>query len=180
VEQIAAVGRDALGDMHRTLALLRDADTGLDANLHRSGDNLPTLEELAEGCRLAGLPVTLTRTGPALPADAALRQAVYRIAQESLTNTLRHAHGPSGATVAIDHADGAVVLTITDDGGPVTLPGPPGHGLVGIRERAAAHGGDAESGPRPGGGWRTRVVLGTGGARADVEKRLEGRDRVDD
>ena len=167
VEQIAAVGRDALGDMHRTLALLRDADAGLDANLHRSGDNLPTLEELAEGFRVAGLPVTLSRTGPELPADAALRQAVYRIAQESLTNTLRHAHGPTGATVAIDHGDGAVVLTITDDGGPLTRPGPPGHGLVGIRQRAAAHGGDAESGPRPGGGWRTRVVLGTGGARTD-------------
>lgn len=188
VEQIAAVGRDALGDMHRTLALLRDADAGLDANLHRSGDNLPTLEELAEGCRLAGLPVTLTRTGPDLPADAALRQAVYRIAQESLTNTLRHAHGPTGATVTIDHGDGAVVLTITDDGGPVTRPGPPGHGLVGIRERAAAHGVDAESGPQPGGGWRTRVVLGTGGARADGSPadgaladraRAEGGARVD-
>jgi signal transduction histidine kinase len=166
VEQIAAVGRDALGDMHRTLALLRDADAGLDANLHHSGDNLPTLEELAEGFRIAGLPVTLTRTGPALPADAALRQAVYRITQESLTNTLRHAHRPTGATVAIDHGDGVVVLTITDDGAPVTRQDPPGHGLVGIRERAAAQGGDAESGPQPGGGWRTRVVLGTGGTRA--------------
>ncbi|MFD2026585.1 sensor histidine kinase [Promicromonospora aerolata] len=166
VEQIAAVGRDALGDMHRTLALLRDADARLDANLHHSGDNLPTLEELAEGFRVAGLPVTLTRTGPALPADSALRQAVYRITQESLTNTLRHAHGPTGATVAVHHADGAVVLTITDDGAPVTRQGPPGHGLVGIRERAAAHAGDAESGPRPGGGWRTRVILGTRGTSA--------------
>jgi signal transduction histidine kinase len=185
VEQIAAVGRDALGDMHRTLALLRDADAGLDANLHRSGDNLPTLEELAEGFRAAGLPVTLSRTGPALPDDAALRQAVYRIVQESLTNTLRHAHGPAGATVAIDHGDGAVVLTITDDGGPVTRPGPPGHGLVGIRQRAAAHGGDAEAGPRPGGGWRTRVVLGVGGAREEVGRADGGdggerRDRIDE
>jgi signal transduction histidine kinase len=165
VEQIAAVSRDALGDMHRTLALLREADAGLDTNLHHSGDNLPTLEELAEGFRVAGLPVTLTRTGPPLPADAALRQAVHRITQESLTNTLRHAHGPTGAKVAIDHADGVVVLTITDDGGPVTRQGTPGHGLVGIRERAAAHGGEAESGPQPGGGWRTRVILGTGGTR---------------
>jgi signal transduction histidine kinase len=174
VEQIAAVGRDALGDMHRTLALLRDADAGLDANLHRSGDNLPTLEELAEGFRVAGLPVTLTRTGPVLPDDAALRQAVYRITQESLTNTLRHAHRPTGATVSIDHGDGAVVLTITDDGEPVTRPGPPGHGLVGIRQRAAAHGGDAESGPRAGGGWRTRVVLGAGGTRPEGSDSVDG------
>lgn len=161
VEQIATVGREALGDMHRTLALLRDADAGLDANLHRSGPNLPDLEELVEGFRVAGLPVTLTRTGPELPDDAALRQSVYRITQESLTNTLRHAHSPTAATVEIDHDGAAVVLTVTDDGGPVTRQGPPGHGLVGIRQRAAAHSGEAESGPRPGGGWRTRVVLRT-------------------
>lgn len=183
VEQIAAVGRDALGDMHRTLALLRDADAGLDANLHHSGDNLPTLEELAEGFRVAGLPVTLTRTGPALPADAALRQAVYRITQESLTNTLRHAHGPTEATVAIDHGDGVVVLTITDDGAPVTRQGPPGHGLVGIRQRAAAHGGDAESGPLPDGGWRTRAVLAAAATRTlpdSGEPSTERNDPVDD
>ncbi|MEU4383665.1 histidine kinase [Promicromonospora sp. NPDC023805] len=179
VEQIAAVGRDALGDMHRTLALLRDADAGLDANLHYSGDNLPALEELAEGFRGAGLPVTLTRTGPALPADAAIRQAVYRITQESLTNTLRHAHGPTGATVAIDHGDGVVVLTITDDGGPVTRQGTPGHGLVGIRQRAAAHGGDAESGPLPGGGWRTRAVLSTAGPRTVPDSGAASAERND-
>jgi signal transduction histidine kinase len=178
VEQIAAVGREALGDMHRTLALLRDADAGLDTNLHRSGANLPTLEELAEGFRVAGLPVTLTRTGPDLPDDAALRQSVYRIAQESLTNTLRHAHTPTGATVAIDHGDGVVVLTITNDGGPVTRQGLPGHGLVGIRQRAAAHGGGAESGPLPGGGWRTRVVLGTSGTRSG-EPQPDGSQYVD-
>lgn len=179
VEQIAAVGRDALGDMHRTLALLRDADAGLDANLHHSGDNLPALEELAEGFRVAGLPVTLTRTGPELPADAALRQAVYRVTQESLTNTLRHAHAPTGATVAIDHGDGVVVLTITDDGGPVTRQGPPGHGLVGIHQRAAAHGGAAESAPVPGGGWRTRVVLAAAGTRAAPDSREASAERND-
>jgi signal transduction histidine kinase len=160
VEQIAAVGRDALDDMHRTLALLRGADAGLDANLHRSGDNLPTLEELAEGFRAAGLPVTLTRTEPSPPTDAALRQTLYRIVQESLTNTLRHADEPTGATVTINHRDDDVVVTITDDGRPASLPVVPGHGLVGLRQRAAAHGGHAESGPLPGGGWRTRVVLG--------------------
>lgn len=160
VEQIAGVGRDALDDMHRTLAMLRSADADLDASLHRSGDNLPSLDELAESFRAAGLPVTLAHAGQPLPDDAALRQAVYRIVQESLTNTLRHARGTTGATVTIDHRDDVVVLTITDDGEPVTRPPVPGHGLVGIRQRAAAHGGHAESEALPRGGWRNRAVLG--------------------
>lgn len=162
VEQIAAVGRNALDDMHHTLALLRGADSDLDANLHHSGDNLPPLEELVESFGAAGLPISLTQTGPSLPTDAAFRQAVYRIVQESLTNTLRHAHAPTAATVTVDHGDDQVVLTITDDGGPAPRPATPGYGLIGIRQRAAAHAGHAESGPQPGGGWRTRVVLGTG------------------
>ena len=167
VGQISTVGRDALDDMHRTLALLRGADSGLDTDLHHSGDNLPTLDELADGFRHAGLPVTLTRTGRSLPDDDALRQAVYRIVQESLTNTLRHADGPTAATVRIDHRDEVVVVTVVDDGRPVARPAAPGNGLVGIGQRAAAPGGHAQTGPLPGGGWRNRVVLGGGAVSGD-------------
>lgn len=161
VGQIAEVGREALQDMHRTLTLLRSADSRLDSDLHRSGDNLPTLDELTERFRTAGLRVTLSHTGPPLPDDPALRQAVYRIVQESLTNVLRHARRPSAATVVVDHGDERIVLTVDDDGEPVSRPVTPGYGLVGIGQRAAALDGHAESGPRPSGGWRVRVVLGT-------------------
>lgn len=167
VDQIGAVGREALEEMQRTLKLLRDSDAELDENLHHSGSNLPTLDELADRFRQAGLPVTVTRTGPPLPGDTALRHTVYRIVQESLTNTLRHAIPPRSATVTIDHRENAVELTVEDDGRPAPYPPVPGHGLVGIQQRAAAHGGHAESTPRTGGGWRTRATLPTLGGRRE-------------
>ncbi|MFT3796859.1 sensor histidine kinase [Microbacterium sp.] len=159
VEQIAVVSRDALDDMHRTLNLLRASDAGLNENLHRSGDNLPTVEELVERFRIAGLPVTLTRDGDPLPDDVAVRQAVFRIVQESLTNTLRHADAPSAASATIRQENARIEVQIEDDGCPQTAPHTPGHGLVGIEQRARAFGGHAEAGPRPGGGWRTIAVL---------------------
>lgn len=159
VEQIAVVSRDALDDMHRTLDLLRTADAGLNESLHHSGDNLPTVEELVERFRTAGLPVTLRRDGDPLPDEVAVRQAVFRIVQESLTNTLRHAAAPSSATVTILHENARIEVRIEDDGLPGTAPHIPGHGLVGIEQRARAFSGYAEAGPRPGGGWRTIAVL---------------------
>lgn len=165
VEQIAEVSREALDDMHRALHLLRDADAGLDENLHRSGDNLPTIDELAERFRAAGLPVAVTRSGDPLPEDAGVRQSIYRVVQESLTNALRHADAPTQARVGICHGGGRITVTVEDDGRAAQGPREPGHGLVGIAERAAALGGHAELGPRPGGGWRNIVTL----RGADVE-----------
>ncbi|MDR6867905.1 signal transduction histidine kinase [Microbacterium resistens] len=159
VEQIAAVGRDALEDMHRTLDMLRSADTGLDANLHRSGDNLPSLDELADRFDAAGLPVAIIRDGTPLPADTGVRLAVFRIVQEALTNTLRHAKSPTRAAVHIRHEDGRIEITVEDDGQVAHRPHTPGHGLIGIEQRAAALGGRACSAPIPGGGWRTHAVL---------------------
>jgi len=77
VEQISTVGREAINEMRRTFKLLRSADPTLDANLRHSGGNPPTLDELADGSRNTGLPVTLTRSGPPLPPDARLRHAIY-------------------------------------------------------------------------------------------------------
>ena len=167
VEQIARVSRDALDDMHRTLTMLRTADAALDEHLQHSGDNLPTIDALIEGFRAAGLPVTLTWCGDALPADVGLRQAVFRIVQESLTNTLRHARSPSSASVTILHEcsrdrDGEpdrVEIRVEDDGLARAEPHAPGHGIIGIDQRARAFGGQAVAGPRPGGGWRTVAVL---------------------
>ncbi|PKI89865.1 hypothetical protein CW368_11905 [Actinomycetales bacterium SN12] len=161
VAQIASTGRDALNDIHRTLGLLRSADAGLDANLHHSGSNLPTLDELVENFRSAGLSVTLNRSGLPVPDDIALRQTIYRIVQESLTNTLRHAADPCHANVELRHEEGEIIITVDDDGRPRTEQITLGHGLIGIQQRAAAHGGHAHSSPRVGGGWRTHVVLPT-------------------
>lgn len=166
VGQIATVGREALEDMHRTLDMLRSADAGLDENLHHSGDNLPTLDELADRFRAVGLPVTLTRDGTPLPEDAGVRQAVFRIVQESLTNTLRHALAPTRVGVSIHHEAGRIEIVVEDDGQARHTPHTPGHGLVGIEQRAAAHGGQAWSGPGPAGGWRNVVTLYAPGSRA--------------
>jgi len=166
VGKIPIVGREALIDIHRVLKLLRDADAGLDRDLHESGANLPTLDDLVTTFRDAGLAVELERRGGE-PPDA-LRPAVYRIVQESLTNALRHATGATLATVTVTTGDGEVVIDVVDDGAPAVV-SPPGHGLTGIGERARRHGGESTAGPVPGGGWRTSATLriGDGDERGD-------------
>ncbi|MCD2498463.1 sensor histidine kinase [Microbacterium nymphoidis] len=166
VGKIAIVGRDALTDIHRVLHILRGADAELHDSLHESGLNLPTLEALAATYRDAGLPVELTWHGRQLPDDPALRIAVYRIVQEALTNTLRHATGASGATVTVTTTEDEVAVEVTDDGAPSRGERATGHGLTGITERARRHGGDSAAGPLPGRGWRTHATLRIGGADA--------------
>jgi signal transduction histidine kinase len=84
------------------------------------------------------------------------------VAQEALTNALKHAPGTAGAHVRLTYRPGEVELEVTDDG-PVTpeRAGRPGggHGIAGMRERAAMFGGQVSAGPHPGGGWRVRAVL---------------------
>ena len=98
------------------------------------------------------------------PADlpAGLDLAAYRIVQEALTNTLKHARAQA-AEVNLRYSPAGLVLEVTDDGQPAAPAGPrgpaPGRGLIGIRERAALHGGTCQAGPRPGGGFAVRVSL---------------------
>ena len=87
--------------------------------------------------------------------------AAYRIVQESLTNALRHA-GASAATVTLSYADPDLRLDITDDGRGLSsdrVSDGAGHGIAGMRERAAAASGTLEAGPRPGGGFRVSARL---------------------
>lgn len=160
LEQLGNVGETVLGEMQTILHVLRSGDSDLDTALHRSGHNLPTLEELADTFRATGLPVTLRQTG--FPSDdLTLKNATYRIVQESLTNALRYADKPNEVAVRITGNSDTVTITVTDDG----RPGPParslgsGAGLSAMAERAAALGGTHDAGPRLGGGWETRTVL---------------------
>jgi signal transduction histidine kinase len=84
---------------------------------------------------------------------------VYRIVQESLTNTLKHAGPASSATVRVVYRPDAVELEITDTGGRRTPARSGGHGMVGMRERATLYGGTFDAGPVPGGGWRVRARI---------------------
>jgi len=159
--KIERSGREALTEMRRLLGVLREPAEG--AGLAPQ-PGMAELAALAEGVRAAGLPVRLAvDRSAALP--AAVDVSAYRIVQEALTNVLKHA-GPASADVTVGCVDGAVVIEVTDDGvgGAAAEPPAAGHGLVGMRERAAMFGGELLAGPQPGGGFavRARLPLGNG------------------
>jgi signal transduction histidine kinase len=91
--------------------------------------------------------------------------AAYRIAQESLTNVARHAR-PATATISIDYGADALVIEVQDEGRavPTAQAIRPGHGLIGMRERASSVGGELEAGPRPQGGFRVSARLPLNGS----------------
>jgi len=107
--------------------------------------------------------VNLVIDGDPAAVPAAVDVSVYRIVQEALTNVLKHA-GHARADVTIGCADEAVTIEITDNGTSEhgNQPPPGGHGLAGIRERAAMFGGEFRAGPRPGGGFAVRARLPLG------------------
>ncbi|GHC09118.1 two-component sensor histidine kinase [Streptomyces anthocyanicus] len=160
-DAIATAGRDAMTQLRRILGVLKEEErepgprrlpqpglTALPGLVRRVGES-------------AGLRVELRTTGEpgALPPDTEV--AAYRIVQEALTNTVKHAYA-SCAVVGLDWAEDGVTLTVTDDGrgpAPGGGTGGGGHGLIGIRERAAACGGEAVTGGGPDGGFRVVVRL---------------------
>jgi signal transduction histidine kinase len=155
---IAATGRDALTDMRRVLSVLRGSsgaaapDGGPDRRRPGLGD-LADLTELAAGSGL-----TLRVLGEAGALGAAEELTAYRVVQESVTNALRHAGPGAALTVHLERAHGTLRITATDDGAPGGFAGD-GHGLIGMRERVAVHGGTFAAGPLPGGGWRVRAEI---------------------
>jgi signal transduction histidine kinase len=153
-------GRQALAETRRLLGVLRDTgdETGLTPQ-----PGIGELDALAGTIRAAGLPVNLVMDGDPAALPAAVDVSVYRIVQEALTNVLKHA-GPACATVTIACAEEAVTVEIVDDG--TGEPGDwfpiGGHGLAGMRERAAIFGGELSAGPRPRGGFAVRARLPLG------------------
>ncbi|MFJ6670583.1 sensor histidine kinase [Actinosynnema sp. NPDC091369] len=160
VRTIADTGRQALTELRRLLGVLRSEDQSGTQWVPQpdAGD----LHELAENCRAAGLPVRLETAGELSALPAGLGLGVYRIVQEALTNTLKHAGSGATATVRVTQAADQVEVEVADDGfgtphDLVAVSG--GNGLIGMRERAGVLGGTLEAGPNPGGGWRVRAVL---------------------
>ncbi len=153
--QVSEVGRHALSDMRTMLGVLR-SDEG-PASLTPPPD-LSELERLLERVRATGLAVDLAVEGSPFPLGASAELTVYRIVQESLTNTIRHASA-GRARVRISYDAPTLGLSIDDDGTPSVPASHDGHGLDGMQERAALHGGELRAGPRPGGGWSVATVL---------------------
>jgi signal transduction histidine kinase len=148
-------GREALEEMRRLLGFLRGDQREAELLPQPGLDAAPQL--VSQVCA-AGLPVELTIDGPPRPLAPGVDLSAYRILQEALTNAVKHA-GATSATVRLTYGTSSVQLEIEDDG---RGPGPyvnGGHGLVGMRERVDLYGGDLETGPREGGGFRVRASL---------------------
>ncbi|MCX5600206.1 sensor histidine kinase [Streptomyces phaeochromogenes] len=165
-DAIAAAGRDAMNQLRRILGVLKDEPVnGTSARLPQPG--VAALTDLArQVAESTGLRVELHATGEPRPLHPDTEVAAYRVVQEALTNTVKHAYA-SLARVELDWTEDELTLTVTDDGrGPAdrgaggsASGGGAGHGLIGIRERAAACGGTARTGPGPDGGFRVAVRL---------------------
>jgi signal transduction histidine kinase len=158
---IEATSRAALTELRRLLGVLRQ-DSEVQASL-TPVPGLADLEGLLAEVAKAGLAVKLRVNGTRPPLPAGVDLSAYRIIQEALTNVVKHA-GPARAQVTIRYRDQDVTVEVTDDGrGAVTAAGDgrvgTGHGLIGMRERVQAFGGDLEVGPRPGGGFRVAAQL---------------------
>jgi signal transduction histidine kinase len=153
-------GEQSLAELRRILALLREPQQTAES---RPQPSLAELDELVASYRDAGLPVRLEVIGEPLRLPGGVELSVYRIVQEALTNTLKHAD-PSNVTVTLAFRDARLELEVVDDGTPTT-PGSAttGQGIIGMRERVALLGGELQTGPREGGGFRVVARLPLGG-----------------
>jgi len=159
--QVSATGRQALSEMRRLVGLLRDS-SGTPHSTRAPQPGLDDIDALVERIRAAGVRVNVQRQGTPGPWGPGAGLAVYRIVQEALTNTLKHAGPRANAEVTLHYLTDRADVSVLDDGaGQVARqPEPDGrHGLAGMLERAAAYGGRVDAGPRTGPGWRVHARL---------------------
>jgi signal transduction histidine kinase len=155
LEVVEQSSRDALAEMRRLVTVLRDADDV--GPVLAPAPGLRDVHRLVAEVAAAGVTVDVRTEGDLEAVPDGVSLAAYRIVQEALTNVVRHV-GPGRARLSVTVGDGRVVLAVTDDGDRpaathVAKAGH-GHGLVGMRERAALYGGDLTAGPGPDGGWQ--------------------------
>ncbi len=159
---IERTGRQALVELRRMLGVLRKAD---DPILLAPQPGLPDLTNLLDQVREAGLQVVFHVKGNRVPVPAGVELSAYRIVQEALTNTLKHA-GNARAEVTLRYFGDHLELLVVDDGrgSPKGMPSNGGHGLVGMRERVAMVGGSLQAGPKGSGGFLVTATLPLGSA----------------
>lgn len=172
LRSLAETSRQALGEMRRMVAVLRDDQD--EAAERTPQPTVADLDSLVDHVRAAGLDATLTVEGAPRTVPSGVELSAYRIVQEALTNTVKHA-GPARAQVVVRWCPDDLELEVVDDGRgaattyvvPDASPGADGHGhgLIGMRERVSMFGGDLRVGPRPGGGFGVRARIPIGGRR---------------
>jgi signal transduction histidine kinase len=158
VRTISETGREALVELRRLLDVLRSDTDERDSRSPQPG--VSVLPELVDKFRVVGLPTELTVRGDVAELPAAVGLGAYRIVQEALTNTLKHAGPEAEAQVRIVHGHDVLEVEVRDTG--TLRPQPPADGsagLRGMRERAAIYDGELYAGPAPDGGWRVHLVL---------------------
>ena len=166
MRQIAATGRQAIGEMRRTVMALR-TDAGEEARYPIPG--LDDLDDLMAQVRAAGLPVSFTVHGQARALPPGEQLAAYRIIQEALTNVRKHATGATAAAVTLRYDAAGIDVEVTDDGhasdgshASDNGQARGGQGITGMRERAVGYGGSIVAGPGPNRGWLVRARLAAG------------------
>jgi signal transduction histidine kinase len=169
VREASSVGRTALGELRRALTVLRDGDAATDDAAARTPTpRIADLDRLLTPIRRTGLDVSLTIEGPVATLSASLQLAVFRLVQESLTNTVKHAIGADHAAVTIRTGQAGTEVFVIDNGRAAAnavateRPAPEsGQGIIGMHERAAGHGGVVETGRTPT-GWMVRAWFPVG------------------
>ncbi|WP_343040180.1 sensor histidine kinase [Streptomyces typhae] len=163
VTELAAIranAREGLAELRRLLGVLRADAPGGPAADTAPQPSLARLDALLAQVRAAGLPVTARVTGDRRALPPGVELSAYRIVQEALSNTLRHAPG-AAATVDLGYGRAGLALRVSN--GPATTPAPPspgaGHGVTGMRERVAMLDGDFAAGPTPDGGYEVSAAL---------------------
>jgi signal transduction histidine kinase len=167
MERVSSTGRLALEEMRRLLGVLREEP---ESGSYEPQPGLDRLDDLLARVEAAGIPVSIELSGDPHALSSGVQLTVFRVAQEALTNTLKHATRPASAHLSLRCGDGRVELDVTDTGGTAAAgtadPRAPmpagGRGLRGMRERAAAYGGSLQAGPLPEGGWRVHLSLAAG------------------
>lgn len=156
LETVETTGRQALAEMRRMVGVLRQSGEAAD---REPAPGLTQLPRLVDQFQSAGLPVDVAVTGRARPLAPGLDLTAYRLVQEALTNSLRHAVSPTRAEVSIGYTAEHLELAIRDDGRRVAPGAEAGHGLLGLRERVSVYGGDLIARPRPEGGFELLATL---------------------
>jgi signal transduction histidine kinase len=163
--EIGRTGRQALAEMSSLLGVLR---TGPEAPPFAPAPAADDITQLVTQAREAGMRVSHSAEGLVRPLPGGLSLAAYRIVQEALTNVRKHAGPGAAAEVMLRYGQDELLVRVTDDGRgsaglprykAVPSPGPAGHGLDGMRERAATYGGTVQAGPRPDGGFEVTARL---------------------
>jgi signal transduction histidine kinase len=152
---VEQTGREALAEMRKMVGVLRRPEEGPALAPQPS---LEHLDKLVAHTQERGLSVDVRIEGTPEELPAGVDLTAYRLVQEGLTNAIKHANA-AHAEVVVRYADGAVEVSVTDDGAGDGQGDSGGHGLVGMRERVAVYGGELEAGPQATGGYRLRARL---------------------